>query len=121
MATHYTCLMGRCREKGGKDCLGLASKVSITLLRYSDFVPADKCFYQARFGHVKASCCVCFPSYVQTQARVRMFFHKTTKHPGLEQHFSRACSGLLFAATSVVVQDGGSVYHTLDLNWYRQK
>lgn len=50
MATHYTCLMGRCREKGGKDCLALASKVSITLLRYSDFIPADKCFYQARVG-----------------------------------------------------------------------
>lgn len=48
MATHYTCLMGRCREKGGKDCLELASKVSITLLRYSDFIPCDKCFYQAR-------------------------------------------------------------------------
>ena len=48
MATHYTCLMGRCRERGGKDCLELASKVSITLLRYSDFVSCDKCFYQAR-------------------------------------------------------------------------
>lgn len=48
MATHYTCLMGRCREKGGKDCLELASKASITLLRFSDFIPCDKCFYQAR-------------------------------------------------------------------------
>ena len=47
MATHYTCLMGRCRDKGGKDCLELAAKVSITLLRYSDFIPCDKCFYQA--------------------------------------------------------------------------
>ncbi|CAN0111442.1 unnamed protein product, partial [Ectocarpus sp. 12 AP-2014] len=50
MATHYTCLMGRCREKGGKDCLELASKMSITLLRYSDFIPSDKCFYQARIN-----------------------------------------------------------------------
>lgn len=48
MATHYTCLMRRCREKGGKDCLELASKASITLLRYSDFIPCDKCFYQVR-------------------------------------------------------------------------
>ncbi|CAN0457016.1 unnamed protein product, partial [Ectocarpus sp. 12 AP-2014] len=50
MATHYTCLMGRCREKGGKDCLELASKMSITLLRYSDSIPSDKCFYQARIN-----------------------------------------------------------------------
>ncbi len=50
MATHYTCLMERCRDKGGKDCLELASKVSITLLRYSDFIPCDKCFYQARLS-----------------------------------------------------------------------
>lgn len=50
MATHYTCLMERCRDKGGKDCLELASKVSVTLLRYSDFIPCDKCFYQARLS-----------------------------------------------------------------------
>lgn len=45
--------MWRCREKGGKDCLELASKVSITLLRYSDFIPSDKCFYQARGGGMR--------------------------------------------------------------------
>lgn len=57
MATHYTCLMGRCREKGGKDCLELASKMSITLLRYSDFIPSDKCFYQARTRiHARSMC-----------------------------------------------------------------
>ncbi|CAM9798674.1 unnamed protein product, partial [Hapterophycus canaliculatus] len=59
MATHYTCLMGRCREKGGKDCLELASKVSITLLRYSDLIPADKCFYQARFARRSSAGSLC--------------------------------------------------------------
>ncbi|CAM9289225.1 unnamed protein product, partial [Laminaria digitata] len=47
MATHYTCMMDRCREQGGKDCLELASKASITLIRYGDVIPSDKCFYQA--------------------------------------------------------------------------
>lgn len=47
MATHYMCVMERCLEQGGKDCLELATKASITLLRYSDVIPADKCFYQA--------------------------------------------------------------------------
>lgn len=46
MATHYTCLMERCRGKGGKDGLEMACKISVTLLRYSDIIPADKCFYQ---------------------------------------------------------------------------
>lgn len=41
--------MGRCKEKGSKDCLELAAKISITLLRYGDIVPCDKCFYQVGF------------------------------------------------------------------------
>lgn len=46
MAMHYSCLLGRCRERGGKECVEIASKIAITLLRYSDIIPADKCFYQ---------------------------------------------------------------------------
>lgn len=48
MATHYSCLKERCRDKGGKDCLELATKISITLLRYGGIIPFDKCFYQVR-------------------------------------------------------------------------
>lgn len=54
MATHYSCLLGRCSGRGDKDCQQLACKVAITLLRYSDIIPADKCFYQAREGRREA-------------------------------------------------------------------
>ncbi|CAM9795585.1 unnamed protein product [Chrysoparadoxa australica] len=47
MSCHYAAILGQCKAQGGKDCLELAAKTSVTLLRYCDIIPADKCFHTA--------------------------------------------------------------------------
>lgn len=47
MASHYMLLMQQCQQQGSKDCTALAAKIAVTLLRYCDIIPPDKCFYQA--------------------------------------------------------------------------
>eukprot|EP00618_Florenciella_parvula_P017071 CAMPEP_0119543784 /NCGR_PEP_ID=MMETSP1344-20130328/54343_1 /TAXON_ID=236787 /ORGANISM="Florenciella parvula, Strain CCMP2471" /LENGTH=1740 /DNA_ID=CAMNT_0007588171 /DNA_START=113 /DNA_END=5335 /DNA_ORIENTATION=- len=47
MATHYANLFNKCQTEGGRDMAELATKISITLLRYNTVIPSDKVFYQA--------------------------------------------------------------------------
>lgn len=49
MASHYSALLAECTasKSNVKDCLDLAARMSITLLRYCDILPADKCFFRA--------------------------------------------------------------------------
>ena len=46
MATHYSNLFNKCQAEGGRDMAELATKISITLLRYNSVIPSDKVFYQ---------------------------------------------------------------------------
>jgi intraflagellar transport protein 172 len=51
MAVHYTALLHECTAQAARtnnsDCQQLAVKMAVTLLRYCDVIPADKCFYAA--------------------------------------------------------------------------